>query len=197
MNPGITVVIPSIPPRSTYLKRAVESVLSQTQPAAGISLAIDLGREGAAVTRQRGLEGVKTEWTAFLDDDDWFYPEHLETLFRGAAEYGADYVFSYYMVHDFTGRPRPDIDPLENFGKVFDSADPHQTTITTLVRTELAQEVGFHNPPEGEMINHQKLGEDFQFTTGCIAAGGKIVHIPERSWAWSHHGSNTSGVPTW
>lgn len=189
----MSVAIPSIPPRATYLKRAIESVLTQTFPAAGISVAFDLAHEGAPATRQRALDAVTTEWVAFLDDDDWFYPEHLETLWRGAAEHDADYVFSYYMVHDFTGRPRPDIDPLGHFGKVWNPEEPTQTTITVLVRTELAKSVGFEPPTPGELIDGQVSGEDFKFTLGCRDAGAKIVHIPTRSWAWSHHQSNTSG----
>lgn len=192
----ITVCIPAHAARvaSGMLDRAVTSVRAQKHPAE-ISIAIDETGAGAAVTRQRALDAVKTEWVAFLDSDDWFYPEHLQCLAAGARIYRADYLFSYYMVHFPDGRPWPTNDPLGHFGKPFRNDAPHQTTITTLVRTELAQAVGFRDVPDGQTINGERYGEDFQFTVECVAAGARIVHIPRRTWAWCHHPGNTSGQP--
>lgn len=195
MRKGITVCIPTIPPRKTLLAQAINSVLDQTLPAAAISVAIDTDKEGAALTRDRALQAVQTEWVAFLDDDDAFLPEHLDVLSLAAQETGADYVFSYFTIHDWAGRPLLGNDPLESFGKVFDPADPHQTTITTLVRAELAKEVGFAAPAPGMFIHGQRRGEDFEFTLKCVAAGASIVHVPQRTWIWNHHGANTSGMP--
>lgn len=196
-TPEITVVIPAHSARvaNGMLDRAVKSVEEQLLPAADISIAIDEAGDGAAVTRQRALEAVKTSWVAFLDSDDWFYPEHLRVLAAGARIYGADYVFSYYMVHLPDGKPWPANDPLGHFGRPFNPARPHQTTITTLVRTELAQRIGFREPPPGALINGERYGEDFQFTVECAQAGAKIVHIPRRTWAWRHHRGNSSGQP--
>jgi hypothetical protein len=194
VSSSITVAIPTIPPRAAYLTRAIASVVEQTYQAAGISVAIDSDRRGAPHTRQRALDGVTTEWVAFLDDDDEFYPEHLETLYFEGLDVQADYIFSYYQVHGPDGRPNS-ADPLGAFGKAFDPLDPHQTTITTLVRTELAKTVGFHEPPPDALIHGERFGEDFQFTLGCVAAGARIHHVPERTWIWNHHGSNTSGQP--
>jgi len=193
----ITVCIPAHPARvaNGMLERAVQSVRNQLLPAVDISIAIDETGAGAAATRQRALDAVTTEWVAFLDSDDLFYPEHLRVLAAGAKIYGADYLFSYYMVHGPDGQPLPHIDPLGHFGKPFSNAAPHQTTITTLVKTELAKAVGFHDVPDGKLINGERFGEDFQFTVGCAQAGARIVHIPRKTWAWVHHGRNTSGVP--
>ena len=196
-TPEITVVIPAHPARvaNGMLDRAVASVKAQLLPAADISIAIDENRDGAAVTRQRALDAVKTEWVAFLDSDDWLYPEHLKVLAAGARIFRADYVFSYYMVHFPDGRPWPANDPLGHFGRQFNPAKPHQTTITTLCRTELAQQVGFREPPPGALIDGEHYGEDFQYTVECAQAGAKIVHIPRRTWAWCHHFGNSSGQP--
>jgi glycosyltransferase involved in cell wall biosynthesis len=195
--PEITVAIPAHRPRLTdgMLSRALASVQGQTEPAAAISLAVDLDHDGAWVTRQRALEAVRTEWVAFLDADDEFMPEHLEKLHRAAVKHEADYVFSYYMVRNVAGQDLPLCDPLQGFGRPWDYADPRQTTITTLVRTELAQAVGFKSPPEQEEIHGQRLGEDYVFTLGCQEAGAVIHHHPERTWWWYHHGNNTSGQP--
>lgn len=193
MIPGITVAIPSIPPRSAMLHRAVGSVLAQELPAAGLSIAVDLEKQGAAVTRDRALRAVRTEWVAYLDDDDVMLPKHLRVLMDGAIEHGADYVYSYFTIVDGDGNELAGADPLNLFGVPFDHAAPHQTTITTLVRTELAQQVGFREPPWGKLVGRHAHGEDFLFTEECVAAGARIVHIPQRTWIWNHWGGNTSG----
>lgn len=193
---NISVAIPSIPPRVVLLNDAVQSAVMQTLPPVAISVALDTERQGAPATRDRALRAVTSEWVAFLDDDDWFYENHLEVLAQAAEDTGADYVYSYYVVHDSLGRAT-NTDPLRHFGKAFDPEHPHQTTITTLVRTELAQQVGFRQPPKGALIDGFRYGEDFQFTVECIQAGAKVVHVAQKTWAWRHWGGNTSGRPTW
>lgn len=192
----ITVVIPTIPTREAMLQRAVESIRSQVLVPGALSIRMDLAREGAAINRGLALSHSSTPWTAFLDDDDAMMPWHLEGLAETAEATGADYVYSYYVVVDADGSPL-DSDPLGHFGKTFDPASPHQTTIVTLVRTELAKEAGFAWPaatpdtPEAGLSG----GEDWIFTLRCIELGAKIVHRPDRSWLWYHHGANTSGQP--
>ena len=189
----ITVAIPTIPPRSAQLTRAVQSVLVQTYPATAIAIAVDNDRQGAPATRNRALNSVTTEWVAFLDDDDEFMPQHLERLVHHAQETGADYVYSWF---ECVGGS----DPLGYFGKVFDHDNPTDTTITVMVRTELAKQVGFY-----PLILEEgyPLCEDMWFTRGCVAAGAKISHCPEITWKWHHWGwglpgiqGNTSGLPS-
>lgn len=179
-EPVVTVVVPYHPARvkNGMLARAADSVARQTIPAHLVTVE-DTRREGAAATRQRGLDQVTTEWTAFLDSDDEMDPTHLEQLLRCAEETGADYVYPWFRV-------RGGSDPFPMFfGKPWDDAHPHSTTITILVRTGLAKLVGFPNVP----------GEDFAFTKGCIREGAHIVHHPARTWTWVHHGRNSSGRP--
>ncbi|MGW6912600.1 glycosyltransferase family 2 protein [Kitasatospora sp. NPDC054939] len=191
-EPRVTVVIPThlARVRSGMTKRAIGSVLGQTHPAAALVVEHDLARAGAAATRHRGLMKASTEWVAFLDSDDQFKPSHLADLLACAEATGADYVYSWYEPVGFGA------DPLPHFGKAFDPEHPTQTTITVLVRTELAQAVGFREPPPGALIRGERYGEDFQFTVECIAAGARIVHLPRRTWLWNCHGANTSGQPT-
>jgi glycosyltransferase involved in cell wall biosynthesis len=131
---------------------------------------------------------------AFLDSDDWWYPNHLETLYKTALETDADYVFSYFTVHD---RYEAQVieDPLQKFGVPFDPENPHQTTVTTLVRTHIARRAGFHSVPDNRMAGGMRFGEDYAFTLDCLELGAKIVHVPARTWAWRHHGANSSGLP--
>ncbi|WP_078878734.1 glycosyltransferase family 2 protein [Streptomyces sp. NRRL B-24720] len=192
MIPGITVVIPTHTGRvrNGMTKRAIGSVLGQTLPAASIIVEHDTAGAGAAATRNRGLQKATTEWVAFLDSDDQLKPVHLERLMECAIEGSADYVYAWYEAVGFGA------DPLPHFGRTFNPEKPTQTTITTLVRTELAQSVGFRKPPEGALIDGERYGEDFLFTVECVKAGARIVHLPERTWLWNFHGANTSGLPT-
>lgn len=172
------------------LARALRSVMVQTHPVAAVAIAVDHRREGAASNRQRALDTVRTPWVAFLDDDDEWLPQHVEKLLRLAKEEDADYVWGWFNVIGGT-------DPFPgHFGKQWDPEDPHQTTITTLVRTELAQQVGFLKSYAGATPDGNRSGEDWSFTNGCSEAGAKMVHLPERTWNWHHTGHNTSGLPS-
>lgn len=179
IEPEVTVVIPYHASREAngMLQRAIASVSNQTIHCE-LVIVKDVNREGAAVTRQRGLEQVTTPWTAFLDSDDELDSNHIEKLLTCAWETDADYVYPWFRV---TGGSDPF--PMI-FGRPWDNAAPHQTTITVLVRTEIAKQVGF-----------SQSGEDWFFTLGCMNAGAKIVHLPERTWTWYHHGKNSSGMP--
>lgn len=192
----ITVVIPSIPPRAALLQRAIASVMSQTYPAAALSIAIDHRREGAARTRQRALEAVQTPWVAFLDDDDEFLGNHLETLITAANDTGADYVYSWFKV--VMGGTILEYDPVfppTHYTEPWNNASPRQTTVTTMVRTGIARAVGFAPPGDGE-VDGLRAGEDWDFTLGCMAHGALIHHVVDKTWLWHHDSSNTSGLPT-
>lgn len=185
----VTVCIPAHPARAKngMLGRALQSVVSQTLPAAAISVAMDVHREGSAATRQRALEAAQTPWVCFLDSDDLFKPQHIQRMTEHARETGADFVYSWFSVlggHD----PFPET----HFTNDFDPADPIETTVTTLVRTGLAKQVGFQNLNRGEI----NAGDDRFFTLGCLEAGAYISHLKEKTWWWSHHGGNTSGLST-
>jgi glycosyltransferase involved in cell wall biosynthesis len=187
-HPSITVAIPTLPVRGQLLRRAVQSVARQTQPAAAISIATDVSGAGAAATRQRALDAVQTEWVALLDDDDAFKEAHLELLYGHAMAVGADYVYSWF---DMIGGVDPFPDRHRN--EDFDVTDPTETTTTILVRTELAKSIGYKPLDRGEANS----GEDFGFTLGCVAAGAKISHlIGVKTWYYHVHHGNTSGLAT-
>lgn len=187
MYSGITVVTPSIPSRHLMLAQATRSVMAQTMPAAAISVAIDVNREGAPATRQRALNAVDTDWVAFLDDDDWFNPDHLELLYKHAMDTGADFVYSWFNV---VGGVDPF--PSTHFTEPFDPQNPIETTVTTLVRTGLAKEAGFKALDRGQI----NTGEDRYFTLKCMDLGANIQHLVAKTWNWRHHGGNTSGLST-
>jgi len=206
MSPTVAVIIPTHPARlgNGMLQRAVESVWAQTRPPDTVHIAVDNDRLGAAATRQRALMAASTDFVAFLDSDDLFLPKHLEWLLRHQEDTGADFVYSWFKVLQQFADGRSNIledDPVFPIGHYlneFDPADPIETTITVLVRTELAQQVGFKELNRGETNS----GEDRYFTLGCLEAGAKIRHLRRKSWLWCHHQlpdgtvGNTSGRAT-
>lgn len=176
------------------LSRAITSVAAQTKPAKAISVAIDTTKEGAPPTRQRALDAVRTPYVAFLDDDDEFLPTHLEDLARHMEETGADIVYSWFKVvgrGGFVFEEDP-VFPPGHYLNEFDPENPIETTVTTLVRTELAKEVGFRALDRGHDAN---TGEDYGFILGCVKAGASIKHLVKKTWLWHHDSGNTSGRP--
>jgi len=220
LQPGITVVTPTIPPRAIIQARQRESVLASMKYLGDRRseflarfpgfimryLAVpDMTHAGAAKTRHAGLMQVDTEWVAFLDDDDEMLPQHLYALFSAALEHDADYVWSRFQIC-YPGGERLDGPAFlgEKAFSQWSDDDPCQTTITTLVRTELAREAGGFQQfdedswtPGGEMklIDGQRRGEDHEFTVRCRAKGGVFRHVPEVTWLWHHWGVGARGVP--
>lgn len=181
---GITVAMAAIPPRvNTTLARALSSITRQTLAPDDVIVSLDMKKEGAPITRNRSLQAVKTPWVAFLDDDDEMHPWHLRDLMRAAEEQEADFIFSWF--------DSPcGFDPFpKNREKSWDPNDPIETTITVLVRTELAQEVQLLDFEPYPTVT----GEDRHLALGVQAKGGKIYHLIQNTWIWHNCGGNTSG----
>jgi len=99
MPPFFSVIIPTYN-RREFLKKAVDSVLSQTFKNFELIIVDDGSTDdtqslldwyqesrikyiyqknhGVAHARNRGLEKTRGEWVAFLDSDDWWLPRKLE-----------------------------------------------------------------------------------------------------------------------
>ena len=102
-NPFISVIIPTYN-RPDALKKAVQSVIYQSFPLFEIIIVNDAGEDmrnvldefkdvriryirhksnkGLAAARNSGIKAAKGNFVALLDDDDIFYPGHLETAVR-------------------------------------------------------------------------------------------------------------------
>lgn len=189
LQPGITVVIPTIPPRGDLLERALRSVHGQTRPADGIVIVGDPDRTGAMATRNRGLSRVTTEWTAFLDDDDEFFPMHLWALGYYAKITGADMVYPWFV------QPEKNWDGLGAFGIPFheiahELEHRNWIPVTVLVKTRLLRDVGGFQPPAPGVPDC----EDWGAWKALHAAGATIVHLPRRTWVW-HHWLAEDGQP--
>lgn len=185
----VTVCVASIPPRAGLLADALASVAVQTRQPDAISVAIDRHAEGEVATRNRAIRAATTDWLALLDDDDRLYPQHLQRLLEHQADTGADLVYPWFDV-DGGG------DPLGWEGKPFDGEALRQANyipVTYLVRRSLVEAVGWF-PEVGPGSKH--VVSDWGFLVEAQDAGGRIVHLPERTWSWRHWGGNRGGR-TW
>jgi hypothetical protein len=200
----ITVVTPTFPARAGHLDRCMASVESQTLPAAH-ALFLDDEGIGAARARQKAFQTVTTEWTAFLDDDDWLEPNHLELLKAWADETEADLVYPAFNCNaDWAV-----LDPYHfrafdaELESVLRNGDPRTGVqnfipITVLVKTELVQRVGGIPFPPADQ-NLACTGEDHMLWIKLLDAGAAFAHLPVRTWTYNHHqwdaAKNTSGRP--
>lgn len=185
---AVTAAIPHIPTRDhLVLASAIPSVLAQTHPPVAVLIETDFGHSGAGLTRNRLLDKVTTEWVAFLDDDDHWYPRHLATLLDHAA--GADVVVPWFDVSPGGRDPFP---AGHCRGNPWDP-DGHVFPITCLVRTAAIGDARF--PPPGP--DPSCAAEDGVFWRALAARGARIVTIPDVTWFWNHAppGGNTSGSP--
>lgn len=177
---SITVVIPTIHGRETQLRRAIDSVWAQTMPAA-LQVILDENRDGAAATRNRALEHVQTEWVAFLDDDDEFFPNHLRACSRYARLTGVDVVYPGYEVVDGE-------DPIGCFGLDFDPSLLRRRNfvpVTTLCRTEAVKAAGgFQDHPD----ENGDPCEDWGLWLAMLERGAKFGHVPQVTWRWHVNG---------
>lgn len=197
----LTVVITTIPPRKDRLAVAMASVWNQTLRAGRRIIQTDYEKLGAPGNRDIGIAQVETKWVALLDDDDYFYPDHLEVLYTAAIESDADIVYSWFDVQGGT-------DPFpQNFGKPWDPENPVQTTVTILAKTEVIRKAGGYSNTSSLTVEELEsfaqgntVGEDFRLITEANRQGAKIVHVPKKTWAychWTENGEvgNTSGRP--
>lgn len=202
MRPGITVIVPTIPGREEMYARAADSVQHQTLRPKELLVAMDTHGWGAAAMRDQLLADVDTEWVAPLDDDDYLYPHHLNSLWT-AVTAGADIVYPWYDVSGPTEELEQWRDPHAKWeGIAWDPAHPHQVPVTFLARTGAVRAAGgwtnfgtFDPLEAGTDLDGNRAGEDYLLILRLNAAGARIVHHPHRTWRWRHHLSNTSGVP--
>ena len=191
LRTGVTVVIPSIPPRmGRHLHRALDSVQMQTRSVDAVSVVVDQAHLGAAATRNEALAAVRTQWCVFLDDDDVLDPDHVELLMAHQQETGADLVYPWFRVENgFDPFPQYEGHPFEERAlREIQNFIP----VTVLARTELIRESGGFQPlgpPDNPC-------DDYGAWLALLNAGAKFSHLNRRTWSWVWHGGeggNTSG----
>ena len=193
---SVTVIIASIPKRTTLRQRAIKSVLSQTMKADTIMVEIDYNRIGAARMRDAMLERCNTKYVCVLDDDDYLLPNHIETLFNVAESRNADLVYPWHRlsIEGYTSH-------LERWrGVPWDNNNIHQVPITWIAKTESLKAVGGFSSNFDVLSNNtdetgNRIGEDYLMIHKLVEANMKIIHFNEETWIWNWHDESTHGRP--
>ncbi|MBI2797609.1 MAG: glycosyltransferase [Gemmatimonadetes bacterium] len=186
--PSIGVVMPCYN-GAPYLERAIASVRAQTVPVSrivvvddastddSVRLATSLGVEvltvpanrGPSAARNRGIAALDTELVAFLDTDDFWRPDHLETLVPLMPD-GVAVAFSDAVRTDGTAAPqRAGLVPGQPLDLLpvllLESPVPQSGS---LVRREVLDDVGGYDEA-------YRLSEDFELWLR-IASRHRLVY---------------------
>ncbi len=121
MNPTVSVIIP-VYNTEEYLEKCVDSLLNQTYTDFEIILVDDGSRDnsfslcknleardnrifaytkengGLSSSRNFGIKHANGKYLVFLDSDDWFEKDMLETLVSGADEFNCDVVIQGFRL---------------------------------------------------------------------------------------------------
>lgn len=170
----------SLPERHAFRAEAIRAIEAQTLKPVAHFVGIDYEHAGPAEMLNRLLPACVAacvEWVAQTADDDLWYPHHLETLAKHAAE--ADIVYPYCDVEG-----RPGFNPNQPF-----DADAlrqgNYIPATTLIRTSLCVELGWRATSEHGF-------EDWDFWIRALDVGARFVCVPEKTWVYRFHGTNMS-----
>lgn len=192
---SVTVIIASIPPRFKDRRRSINTAINQTMKADNILVNVDYSRRGAAATRDMLLKAVDTKYVCVLDDDDWFLPHHIETLYKTAEHTGADLVYPW---HRLSNGARSHLEQWR--GAEWDNNNIHQVPVTWIAKTSSLRKVGGFSVDFDPLSNNldstgNRIGEDFLLIHRMVAAGMKIVHVNEETWIWNMNPESTHGRP--
>jgi glycosyltransferase involved in cell wall biosynthesis len=193
---SISVVIATIPGRQLLLKRAIDSVLSQTMLPDEIIIEVDNERVGAPITRDKAINKINNKYVAILDDDDYLLPLHLELLFNTIEKEQVDLVYPSWQNEN---GPFTHLDHI--LGKKWDNNDIHQVPITWMAKTSSLKDVGGFS---GDFdVNNlildehgHRIGEDFNLIKNFVRYDKKIFHVNIKTWVWNcGHAGSTQGKP--
>ncbi|HET7712772.1 MAG TPA: glycosyltransferase, partial [Thermoanaerobaculia bacterium] len=202
----ITVVIRTRD-RPQLVREAVESVRMTQYPAkivvvndggarppvTDVELVEHQSSRGRSEAMNSGVRAAQTEYIAFLDDDDLFYPEHLETLARAAitrqrTAWYTDAVSAFLSVgstgtYETSSRQRL-------FGGAFDRdlllVDNYIPLPTLLVRRSDFLDLGGFDPAFD-------LLEDWDFLIR-LSAKGDFLHVPAVTCEIRHFRDGDSAI---
>lgn len=126
-SPLISGIITTFNPRPKFLRRAIDSVLNQNYkqielivvddgsslPFGGVDQAFPgtsirwislIRNQGVGSARNIGLEAADGEYIAFLDHDDWWEPQKINSQYLAIQKYRTDWAYCGAIRHDHDGQ---------------------------------------------------------------------------------------------
>ena len=207
MSPCISIIVP-IYNTESYLRRCIESVLSQTFTDFELLLIDDGSTDrsgsicdeyarmdnrvrvfhkengGVSSARNLGLDNTRGEWIAFVDSDDWVKADYLKNMLRHTEE-DVDMVIAHEELHRQNGevekRNHPERRITEaNFADFFIDNGIHWKFAPwgNLYRRRIIQE---HRLSFREDV---RFGEDALFNYGYILRVGAIYTANDTDYCY-------------
>jgi glycosyltransferase involved in cell wall biosynthesis len=214
-TPLVSVVIPTYN-HAHFLARALQSVLDQTYPNWEVIVVDNHSQDNTAeviqgfedsritvlkihnhgviaASRNMGMRTARGEWIAFLDSDDLWYPDKLETVMKEARRDATIDVFSTdeVLVNDSTGeRKLLRYGPYcQDFYKRLLLRGNCLSPSAALVRRDFlsCNRIGFRE--NKEFIT----AEDYDFWMICAREGAKFKCLRSVQGEYLIHATNSSG----
>lgn len=213
----VSVIIPAYRVAS-YIAEALDSVLTQANERVQVIVINDgspdtdaleqvldrylhrivyLKQENRGVSSARnvGIRAAQGEWLAFLDGDDMWLPDYLESHFATlSADPGIDMVFGNAILFGDTplvGRVTTEISAAPG-DITFLKAVAGECTIAycAVVRRELVIRAGMFD-------TRLRGSEDFNLWLRVLKAGGRIVHQQKPLYRYRQREGSATSDPVW
>lgn len=213
-SPKVSVVVPAYNSAGT-LRRAVESVLCQSEPSVEVVVVDDASTDGTlgvarrleaedprvrvlalpenggvSRARNRGTAHARGEWIAVLDADDRYLPARLETLLRHGREQGVDMVAdNQHHVAAAGGTPLATAFPSSAGGRSIGLSDfiAHSDPAAgfSLGLLKPMIRAGFIRRTGLAYREGTTLAEDFYHLLQFFVAGGRAWLVHEPLYEWT------------
>lgn len=213
--PKISIIIP-IYNAEKYLKRCIESILTQTLEDWELLLIDDGSLDnsgtlcdeyansdsrirvfhkingGVASAREMGMQHAKGIFSIHVDPDDWIEPIMLKTLYKEAINKQADMVICDFMMEypkqQIHNSQRPNKLEPNCFMQQLIQQERHGSLCNKLIRTELYKRYQLHFPKE--MI----CWEDLYICCSILTRGCKLAYVPQALYHYDFYTNTNSMV---
>lgn len=173
MPADLTVLTCNIPGRDEYLSRNMESVREQSLGVRAHLISSDDATLGAMTKYNELAKAVRTKWLSILDDDNYWFHDHVETI----APYfrDADVIYTWDAGNtrprsDLTGMSPKELMPL--FDGTRNSLDQ-----SCAIRTSMFRKVrGFRN----DFAPRAWPDQDLWYR--LAEAGARFLAVPKETW---------------